>query len=83
MNEDIPLSFHPIMLLQDRYGGGYSGGQWIAIREANEMFETDSLAAWVVKNGPNGDDRDAAGFWSNPPDWIAVGASPEDAMTAV
>jgi hypothetical protein len=83
MNEDIPPSFYPIMLLQDRYGGGYSRGQWIAIRDANKLVGLVSRATWTVEHGPSGDDINAASFWSEPPDWIAVGASPDEAIKAL
>ncbi len=83
MNENIPPSFYPVLLLQDRYGGVYSGGQWIAIHEANRLVTLETRAAWVVVHGPSGNDFDAASFWSEPPDWIAVGASPDEAIKAL
>jgi hypothetical protein len=83
VSEQLSPALHPLMLLQDRYGGTYSGGEWLAVREADQLCEGQSRAAWIVDRGPSGNDREAAGFWSEPPSWIAVGESPEAAIKAL
>lgn len=77
---------YPIMLVQDRYRGTYSGGDWIAIAEADKPCglvqdaATSRCGYLVSHSGAIGDDVSAMAFWADPPDWIAVGATPEDAI---
>jgi hypothetical protein len=80
MKQEIPSGLYPVIVLQDRYGGVYSGGEWIAIRDGNALVGSEVRAAWVVKHGPSGTDLDAASFWSDPPAWVAVGPTPDDAV---
>jgi len=72
MSREIPLSLYPVSIVQDRYQGCYSRGDWLAVANADERPIFDS--------GPYGDDVEAAAFWSNPPDWIRAGASPDEAV---
>ncbi|MGI9449352.1 MAG: hypothetical protein ACR2QH_01645 [Geminicoccaceae bacterium] len=71
----------PIAIIQDRYSGSYSGGAWLAIAGADEI---DGI--WkprvidMLEGGPHGDDTDAMMFWADPPSWIAVGNSPDEAL---
>ncbi|MBO9715197.1 hypothetical protein [Sphingomonas sp.] len=76
---------YPVAILEDRYGGGYSGGKWIAVACADEGFGLEPLSRvdWMLQNGPHGNDLDAAGFWSNPPTWVAVGSTPDGALEAL
>jgi hypothetical protein len=83
MNDHIPPCFHPIMLLPDRYGGTYSGGQWLAIREASAFVGSTARVDWVLDQGPGGNDLEAAAFWTVPPDWIIARATPEAAVAAL
>ena len=83
MINSISPALHPLMLLQDRYSGTYSGGEWIAVGEANRLVGTASRAAWIIERGPSGGDAEASAFWVDPPDWIAVGNSPELAIEAL
>lgn len=83
---NIPHGLYPIVLIQDRYSGTYSGGEWLAIREATTM-EYDgnygretARAPLLLHEGPNGDDGDAMAYWCDPPDWIAVGRTPNEAV---
>ena len=74
---------HPIAIVEDRYSGVYSGGRWLALSEADRMHEGQSRVDYVVSDrhsGPHGDDLEAMAFWANPPDWIAVGDTPQAAL---
>jgi hypothetical protein len=71
---------YPVAIVQDRYSGIYSGGDWLAISRAKETFGDVSRVAYLVRGGPHGSDLEAAEFWSDPPDWIAVGNSPQEAL---
>lgn len=77
---------YPIMLIEDRYGGTYCGGYWIAIAEADKAcgLVQDALTSrsgYIVSHsGANGDDVSAMAFWANPPSWVAVGQTPDDAI---
>ena len=79
---DLSPEYYPIVIVEDRYRGSYSGGQWLAIREADVAMERDgpTRAPFVVDDGPSGSDPEARTFWDNPPDWIAVGATPDEAV---
>lgn len=48
------LGHWPFMLFEDRYGGTYSGGKWVA---------TFGIDPSVVESGPMGEDTDAMWFW--------------------
>ena len=72
--------FYPIAIVQDRYSGVYSNGTWLAISHARELHEGRSRAEFVLSDGPHGDDCAAAEFWTDPPPWIAVGNSPQEAL---
>ena len=77
---------YPVAVFQDRYGGAYCGGAWIAIAEASEPYDQENTRAQfclVGGAGPFGDDVTAAMFWSSPPEWIAVGPTPEAALEAL
>jgi hypothetical protein len=74
---------NPVAVYQDRYQGVYSGGAWIAVAEANELVDLTNTRVQfclVGSDGPSGGDIDAAAFWKRPPDWIAAGSSPAEAM---
>jgi hypothetical protein len=75
-----PLDGYPIAIIQDRYSGVYSEGIWLAVAQADLLHEGRSRADFVLSDGPHGDDADAAEFWATPPDWIAVGNTPQEAL---
>ena len=71
---------YPIAIVQDRYSGVYSEGTWLAVAQADLPHEGRSRADFVLSDGPHGDDGVAAEFWVDPPRWIAVGNSPQEAL---
>jgi hypothetical protein len=74
------LDGYPIAIVQDRYSGVYSGGAWLAVAQANLPHDGRSRIDFILGGSPHGDDSDAAEFWAAPPDWIAVGNSPQRAL---
>ena len=77
---------YPIAVVQDRYRGTYSGGAWLAIANASDLVDgtvTRAQFCLVADDGPSDSDVEAARFWRNPPDWIAVGQTPEEAIEAL
>jgi hypothetical protein len=71
------IDCYPVAIIEDRYGGTYSHGKWLAIREMNN----DRYR--IVMMGPHSEDGDAADFWDDPPEWIAVGDTPDEALAAI
>jgi hypothetical protein len=77
---------HPITVIQDRHSGVYSGGAWLAISQASEfVVGTTTRAQFCLAgdDGPSDGDIEAAAFWNNPPEWIAVGSTPDEAIEAL
>jgi len=70
----------PIAVLQDGYGGAYSRGAWLAIGCADKVENGAYRIIRCMEGGAHGDDSEAGTFWSDPPSWIAVGNTPEDAV---
>lgn len=72
---------YPVAIIEDRYRGSYSGGAWLAIAGADRAFnDMGCRATWCLTCGPSGGDPDAMLFWDSPPDWIAVGSTPDEAL---
>lgn len=84
---DPLVELYPVVILQDRYSGAYSGGAWLAIAEASEIYEGMTRAAYCLSDdvpGPSADDSGTLEFWSDaPPDWIAPGNTPDEALAAL
>ena len=78
--DETSLSLHPIMVMEDRCGGVYSGGKWLAISVADRLENGAYRAVRMLEGGPSGDDVDAQMFWSEPPGWVAVGSTPDEAV---
>lgn len=76
----MPSDLYPIAILQDRYGGAYSRGAWLAIAQADEMDNGCYRIVRCLENGPLGSDTSAMMFWGEPPEWIAVGDTPQGAV---
>jgi len=71
---------YPIVLVQDRYSGAYSGGAWLALAEGDRSYEEASRIGWIMSHGPSGNDLEAAAFWQAHPAWIATGKTPDEAI---
>jgi hypothetical protein len=80
MTSSIPDADYPIAVVQDRYGGTYSGGEWLAISKADKLENGAFRIIRALEFGPHGDDGNAMDFWHEPPDWIAVGNTPDEAV---
>lgn len=85
----MPIGFWPTAVIEDRYGGAYSKGRWLAIACADEyvpvqgMGDDVSRVQWCLEEGPYASDIEAMEFWANPPKWIAAGRSPDLAVIAL
>ena len=74
---------YPIVVLQDRYSGVYSGGDWLAVAGATDRMDDGRTRIDFCLNadeGPSGSDIEAATFWVDSPSWIAVGTTPDEAL---
>lgn len=76
---------YPIAIVNDRYGGVYSGGKWLAIAGIDNPRLGGSVLKMLARDGggtpnPWGGDEQAGFFWRDPPAWIAVGDTPEKAL---
>ncbi len=80
---ELNPSAWPNTIVQDRYRGTYSRGEWLAIANADLHCDGQARAAWVLKAGPSGGDIEACAFWTAPPPWIAAGRSPNAALDAL
>ena len=77
------MESYPIAIVQDRYNGVYSGGRWLAIACATDVTDgNESRVSFCVGSdvGPSGSDTEAGSFWIDPPSWIAVGNTPDEAL---
>jgi hypothetical protein len=77
---------YPILIIQDRYGGVYSHGRWVAISQAFEESPEESESHLsILTNEGFGDDITASNFWHDVSciDWIAVGKTPDEALRAL
>ena len=85
------MEAYPIAIVQDRYTGVYSGGRWLAIACATDLAiacatdivdgsQTRVDLCLLSDDGPSGSDVEAGSFWVDPPSWIAVGSTPEEAL---
>jgi hypothetical protein len=72
-----------IALIEDRYDGQYSGGEWFGVLNPNHPHGSTSRGAFVIDSGPSGDEKHAAAFWRKPPDWVVVGKSPKHVIELI
>lgn len=63
-------SFHPTTIVNDRYGGSYSGGRWLAF-----PLEHGEVPAAV-----DGCDRACVLFWDSYTGPVGRGSSPDEAF---
>ncbi|MBX9909607.1 MAG: hypothetical protein K2Z25_12940 [Beijerinckiaceae bacterium] len=75
------LTTHPVAIVEDRYGGCYSKGAWLAVDGADTLENGCYRVIRTLEQGPHGDDCDAQEFWNDPPHWIASGATPDQALS--
>jgi hypothetical protein len=70
----------PVRIYQDRYGGSYSGGGWVAVDMACKNMEITQIETGIL-----GGDVEVREFWSvvSHEKWIAVGPTPNDALAAL
>lgn len=80
MSSTVPPDLYPIIVVQDRYQGVYSGGAWLAIAQADRPLNGTTRVVWVMVDGPGGGDVRASDFWSDAPSWIAGVNSADDAI---
>ena len=73
---------YPIMILEDRYNGVYSKGEWIAIArwDIPAVKTMQQTRFEKVNECANGNDIESSIFWSDPPEWVAVGDRPHHAL---
>ncbi len=81
---ETSIKLTPIVVVQDRYQGVYAGGAWLAIANATTMVgglrRVDHVLDEDTDLGPWGEDVAAMEFWTDPPHWISVGATPDEAL---
>jgi hypothetical protein len=80
---DAIMNHYPIAIVEDRDGGFYSSGKWLAISTADAEFGSTQRVTYVLNQGPHGTDGPAQDFWFDPPEWIAVGDTPDAARDAL
>lgn len=72
------IDLFPVVVIEDRYIGTYSGGAWIAVANATRSGRLDS-----VLDGAFGDDCAASDWGCDKPEWCAVGSTPDEAVQAL
>ncbi|HST61449.1 MAG TPA: hypothetical protein VLK84_22275 [Longimicrobium sp.] len=77
---------YPIAIVQDRYGGVYSRGAWLAVGEFDARdgsgYAVHTRLDYVMEHA-HGDDVTAMLFWTDVAPglrWLAVGATPDEAL---
>ena len=76
----MSIRTYPVVIVQDRYNGVYSGGKWIAIAQGDSPERLDLI--WL---GAHAEDLAAVAFWAKYRDkeWLAVGDTPDEALAAL
>lgn len=72
-----------IVVVEDRYCGTYSGGEWLAIDLGDGFAQQRERLAWIADSGPHGCDTEAAEFWGSEPDWICAGKTLDEAINCL
>jgi hypothetical protein len=86
LNVEDYIGQYPVAIVEDRYGGTYSGGRWVAIAEYDSPAcdgECTRISFFTDRAG--GDDGDAWEYWGehHAVDWLAVGPTPDAALAAL
>lgn len=71
----------PVVILEDRYGGMYCNGRFVAVAQADIDHEGMTRISWCMAKGPSAPPPEAMSFWDSPPRWVAAGDTPDEAMT--
>ena len=70
---------YPVVIIEDRYSGIYSGGRWAAVAQGSTPGRLELY--WL---GAHGSDTDAQLFWlAAKPEWAASGNTPDLALRAL
>jgi len=71
------LDLFPICIIEDRYNGTYSGGAWIAFRNAEDLDINQ-----LLDEGPSGGHKQVTEFWEKNQGNknLAVGPTPNQAV---
>jgi hypothetical protein len=86
---DLPpdIQNYPVVIIEDRYGGCYSHGKWIAIAQAFDCATSlDESTCYfdIVRENALADDVTTSNWWydtlQQDPDWLAVGNTPDEAL---
>ena len=72
----------PVLIVEDRYGGAYSDGEWLAIADAHTLADGERTRLDVVEAGAWDGDCECMAFWADLGDvwWIGKGATPDAAL---
>lgn len=70
----------PVVIVEDRYSGTYSGGQWLAVSQADRTLDVPlpplvTRLKFLLTEGPYGSPELASAFWRRHPKWVARGDS--------
>ncbi len=86
MQDENRRNGYPIAIVQDRYTGVYSKGRWVAIAAADDPNKGGDLVCGLGNHklvSPWGNDVECMEFWDDPPDFVAVGDTPDSALSAL
>jgi hypothetical protein len=79
---NVPCELFPVVVFEDRYGGSYAGGAWVAIANATWGGGPAASRLDFVFDGAGGGDIEACEFWDEhrETEWIGVGSTPDLAV---
>ena len=91
ISKDVRMKHHPVAILEDRYNGAYSKGSFLCISEHTShdlgianTDEVNNQGMWsrydYLIGYARSEDLEAEEFWKNPPNWVAVGNTPDEAL---
>ena len=72
----------PVWIIEDRYGGAYSDGEWLAIADPRRYAKGEVTRLDLVEQGAYEGDIECMEFWADLGDvwWIGKGATPDAAL---
>ena len=89
MSEEYIPGLWPIAVFEDRYGGTYSGGKWLAVAafecgcsEMDDLTEDDRTKLDYAANRALSGDFEAGEFGGKIAEirWLSVGETPDEAI---